>query len=170
MSDAKIWKVLANTSTVSATPMTFVFKSRKGFDRGCRRADFGDEGRARVDAGVPPESTGAFHAAPHARLGRRSQHAEPGRIFTSTPNLRKKKAVPGMMSRIRSKKTFDRWVSPKPSRSSWQVWAPSTNPRWCTTISRSTWRESRASSSRALKTACASTPICSGVFRQSHPD
>ena len=44
----------------------------------------------------------------------------------------------GTKSRTRSRTPSTGWASPRPSRSSWPGWAPSTSRRWSITTSRST--------------------------------
>jgi hypothetical protein len=61
-----------------------------------------------MDAGVPPESPGAFPETADAQLGRRSSKLHLDDIITMSSPLTTK-GVPGMIDTI--KNTFDRLVS-----------------------------------------------------------
>ncbi len=59
----------------------YVFKARKGLEPRDRRRDFGDEGRARLDAGLPAEEPGDLRVQAHAALGRRHRHQVRGHLL-----------------------------------------------------------------------------------------
>ena len=95
----------------------------------CRREDhLPHEGRAGVDARVPPQGAGALHRSGRCRLGAGiSTRAEPGRDLLLRAPSRRHRRSRGMTSRNRSRTPSTARASPRPSASSWPASARSTN-------------------------------------------
>ncbi len=84
----------------------------QGPRRGDRRRDLGDEERARLDAGLPPEEPGDLRVEADAALGRRHRHQLPGHLLLPEAH-RPPGHSPGTTCPTEIKNTFDKLGIPE---------------------------------------------------------
>ena len=122
----------------------YAYKAPKGLNARGRRGDLRVQGRAAVDARVPPQGARALPGAPDADVGRPTlAEIDFDNIHYFVRASEQARAAPGTTSPRTSRTPSTGSASPRPSASSSPASAPSTSPRSSTT------RSTRTSRSRA---------------------
>ena len=114
--------------------IVYLAETKRGLTQETNRGDQPVQGRAGVDAPIPPARVRPLHEAIAADVGWRPSKIDFANIvYYRKPSEREEKSWDDVPDQIKA--TFERLRIPEAERSSWQV-SVRTTPRWCTTRSR----------------------------------